>query len=185
VLAFAWGIQFIDPGIHPTVREHIHRAGYFVAFMFLLCGAARLARFNITKNPVPKNPGRPDRKYFVGLPIPAGAGMIAAVVYATDAVPLYAWPFAVAWIAFQLLLAFLMVSTWRYYSFKDINLRRPRKWVTVIGLGALVYLIWNWPQPVLLAMGLTYVGSGIVTRIGGALRRRFRHHELKPESQVG
>ena len=59
-----------------------------VAFLFLLCCAARLARFNIQKNPVPKNPGRPDRKYFVGLPTPAAAAMVAAVVYAADAEPL-------------------------------------------------------------------------------------------------
>ena len=40
----------------------VANTGYFVAFLFLLCGACRLARFNIQKNPVPKNPGRPDRK---------------------------------------------------------------------------------------------------------------------------
>jgi CDP-diacylglycerol--serine O-phosphatidyltransferase len=185
VLAFAWGIQFLDPAMNPMLRDHILRAGYFLAFMFLLCGAVRLARFNVTKNPVPKNPGRPDRKYFVGLPIPAGAGMVAAVVYAADCVPITWWPLAVAWLVLLALLSFLMVSTWRYYSFKDINLLRPRSPLTVILLGAFVYLIWNWPQPVLLAMGLTYVGSGIVTRIGGALRRRFRHSHTQPEHQVG
>jgi CDP-diacylglycerol--serine O-phosphatidyltransferase len=185
VLAFSWGIQFVDPTMNPMFREHILRAGYFIAFMFLLCGSARLARFNITKNPVPKNPGRPDRKYFVGLPIPAGAGMVAATVYAADGLSIYWWPLAVAWLALLLLLSFLMVSTWRYYSFKDINLRRPRRWVTVIVLGAFVYLVWNWPQPVLLAMGLTYVGSGIVTRLGGIVRRRLRPSPWRPERQVG
>ena len=57
----------------PRLLEYLRDAGYFVAFLFLLCGAVRLARFNIQKNPMPKNPGRPDRKYFVGLPIPAAA----------------------------------------------------------------------------------------------------------------
>src|SRR5215472_11589375 len=66
VLAFAWGVQFVDPLGAPMWRERLFNAGYFVAFLFLLCGSARLARFNIQKNPVPKNPGRPDRKYFVG-----------------------------------------------------------------------------------------------------------------------
>ena len=59
-----------------------HRVGYFIAFLFLLCGAARLARFNVQTNPIPKNPGRPDRKYFIGLPIPAAAAMVAAIVFA-------------------------------------------------------------------------------------------------------
>ena len=82
VLAFAWGVQFVDSGLAATLQHQLFQAGYFVAFLFLLCGAARLARFNVQKNPVPKNPGRPNRKYFVGLPIPGAAGTVAATVYA-------------------------------------------------------------------------------------------------------
>src|SRR5256885_8108090 len=48
------------------------------------------------------------------------------------------WPFAVVWLALLVMLSFLMVSTWRYYSFKDINLQRPRSWLMVIGLGSLI-----------------------------------------------
>src|SRR5437588_2410582 len=122
VLAFAWGVQFLDPGIGAGLHDQILRVGHFVAFMFLLCGAARLARFNVQKNPVPKNPGSPKRKYFVGLPIPAAASMVASVVYASDSVPITSWPLTIAWQALLALLSFLMVSTWRYYSFKEINL---------------------------------------------------------------
>ena len=82
-------------GIGASIRDQIHSAGYFIAFLFLLCGAARLARFNIQKNPIPKNPGRPDRKYFVGLPIPAAAGMVAAWCIAFDGEPLGWWPLSV------------------------------------------------------------------------------------------
>src|SRR5450631_2267167 len=57
VLAYAWGVQFIDPAIGPRIHEQITRFGTFASFLFLLCGAVRLARFNIQKNPVPKNPG--------------------------------------------------------------------------------------------------------------------------------
>src|SRR5580698_3359860 len=98
VLAFAWGVQFIDTTLGPTAREQLTRFGTFAAFLFLLCGAARLARFNIQKNPVPKNPGRPDRKYFVGLPIPAGAAMVAAVVFAFDGDPLINSVASAAWL---------------------------------------------------------------------------------------
>ena len=185
VLAFAWGIQFLDPSIDPGIREQVHRAGYFISFLFLLCGSARLARFNVQKNPVPKNPGRPDRKYFVGLAIPAGAGMVAAVVYAAGSSPIHFWPFAVVWLALLGLLSFLMVSTWRYYSFKDINLLRPRSPLMVIVLGSLIYLIWNYSQPVLLAMAGTYVASGILIRIGGIMRRRMRRSPPHPEPQIG
>jgi len=185
VLAFAWGIQFLDPSSDPWIREQVHRAGYFFSFVFLLCGSARLARFNVQKNPVPKNPGKPDRKYFVGLAIPAAAGMVAAVVYAANSSPIHLWPLAVVWLALLGLLSFLMVSTWRYYSFKDINLLRPRSPLMVIVLGILIYLIWNYSQTVLLAMAGTYVGSGILIRIGGIMRRRMRRSALPPEPQIG
>src|SRR5438128_602078 len=118
VLAFAWGVQFIDLAGPSMLREHIFRAGYFIAFLFLLCCAARLARFNIQKNPVPKNPGRPDRKYFVGMPTPAAAAVVVAVIYAADGEPITWWPLSVAWLGMLLLVGILMVSTWRYYSFK-------------------------------------------------------------------
>src|ERR1017187_1720819 len=80
VLAYAWGIRFIDAP--PALMPYIAKTGYFICFLFVLCGSARLARFNITTNPVPKNPGRNDRQYFVGLPIPAAAGTLAAGMFA-------------------------------------------------------------------------------------------------------
>src|SRR5580692_9478546 len=55
VLAFAWGVQLVDTTIGPNIREQMTRFGTFAAFLFLLCGAVRLARFNIQKNPIPKN----------------------------------------------------------------------------------------------------------------------------------
>jgi CDP-diacylglycerol--serine O-phosphatidyltransferase len=171
LLAYAWGVQFIDVSAGAALADHLQRAGKLVAFLFLLCGAARLARFNIQKNPVPKNPGRPDRKYFVGLPIPAAAAAVAAVVYFFDSQPVTSWQLSAAWIATLALLGFLMVSTWRYYSFKDINLRSPRSSLIVVILGALIIMIWFYSQIALLLMALTYVLSGIVIRILGILRR--------------
>jgi CDP-diacylglycerol--serine O-phosphatidyltransferase len=174
VLAFAWGVQFVDTSIAASIRSQLFRAGYFIAFLFLLCGAARLARFNVQKNPIPKNPGHPDRKYFVGLPIPAAALLVAAVVLAFGGQPLSWWPLSVAWLGLLLLLSFLMVSTWRYHSFKGINLSKPYTPLIFVLLGGLIYGIWNWPQPVLLAVASAYVASGIVIRIGGIVRRRLR-----------
>jgi CDP-diacylglycerol--serine O-phosphatidyltransferase len=188
VLAFAWGVQFVDFTSSGPLREYILRAGYFVSFLFLLCGASRLARFNVQKNPIPKNPGRSDRKYFVGLPIPGAAALVAAVVYACDADPLHWWPFSIAWMLLLGMLSFLMVSTWRYYSFKGLSLNRPRSYLLVIVLGALIYLIWLAPQVVLLILATVYVSSGIVIRIGGIVRRHLRHARPPrphPEHQVG
>jgi CDP-diacylglycerol--serine O-phosphatidyltransferase len=169
VLAFAWGIEFVHPPTDLITLEQLRRAGYFFSFVFLLCGAMRLARFNIQKNPVPKNPGRPDRKYFVGLPIPAAAATVAGVVYAFGSVPLREWELAAAWLALLGLLSFLMVSTWRYPSFKDINLLRPRSPLTFVLIGISIYLIWLFSRPALLALPACYVATGIVIRVGGAL----------------
>jgi len=182
VLAYSWGVHFVAPG--GFLLDH--RAGYFLAFLFLLCGAVRLARFNVQTNPVPKNPGRPDRKYFVGLPIPAGAGMVAAVVYASDSIPLQGWMFSAAWLTLLAFLSFLMVSTWRYPSFKEVHMTGPRSPLLVIVAGALILLIWNYSQAVLLALSSLYVATGIFIRAGGIIRRRFRPHRppAAPEHQV-
>ncbi len=183
VLAFAWGVQFVAAGF----GDRLHNAGYFFAFLFLICGAARLARFNIQKNPVPKNPGRPDRKYFVGMPIPAAAGVVAAVVYAAGGNPIAWWPVAVAWLAVLALLSFLMISTWRYYSFKGINLSKPYTPLIIILMGMFIYAIWNYAQPVLLIMATCYMASGIATRLGGMIRRRLKPALMRGrvEHQVG
>jgi CDP-diacylglycerol---serine O-phosphatidyltransferase len=185
VLAFAWGVQFVQLPVSEPIRLHLFDAGYFLAFLFLLCGAARLARFNIQKNPIPKNPGRPDRKYFVGLPIPAAAAMVAAVVFACDAVPIAYWPLSAAWLGLLALLGFLMVCTWRYYSFKGISLNKPRTPLIIIAVGAFIYAVWNYAQSVLLALAIIYVGSGIVIRIGGILRRRMRRTSVLEERKIG
>jgi CDP-diacylglycerol--serine O-phosphatidyltransferase len=191
VLAFAWGVQFADTGLAQAFQHQLTQAGYFVAFLFLLCGAARLARFNVQKNPIPKNPGRPNRKYFVGLPIPGAAGTVAATVYAFYGEPVAYWPIALIWLGLLGLLGFLMVSTWRYYSFKGFSLRQPRTPLIVIVLGGLVYSIWNYGHVVLPIMAGIYVGSGIAIRLGGIVRRHVLRRRLGgappsvPERQVG
>lgn len=172
VLAFCWGFSFISLSTDPRLREQILQAGYLLSFVYLLCGAARLARFNVATNPVPKNPGRPDRKYFVGLPIPAAAAFIASIIYAANSVPIDNWIISVLWLGLLALLSFLMVSTWRYRSFKDLNLLQPSSPLSLVLLGSLIFMIWNYSQPVLFAMCLTYTASGILVRIGGLLRRR-------------
>lgn len=184
VLAFAWGIEFTNAPPDPFTLEQLRRAGYFFVFFYLLCGAMRLARFNVQATPVLKNPGRPGRKYFAGLPIPSAAAMVAAVVFAADSTPLRDWRLSAAWLLLLGVLSFLMVSSWRYPSFKDLNLLRPRSPLTFLLAGSLIYLIWAMPQPVLLAMSTTYVLSGIVIRLGGLLRRRLRSSP-HPEHQIG
>jgi CDP-diacylglycerol--serine O-phosphatidyltransferase len=71
-----------------------------------------------------------------------------------------------------------MVCTWRYPSFKDLSLTQPRSPLSVVLIGSFIYLIWVFSKPVLLGMAVTYVASGIVIRIGGLVRRRFKGHPV-------
>jgi CDP-diacylglycerol--serine O-phosphatidyltransferase len=111
--------------------------------------------------------------------------MVAGVVFANDGEPLGYWPFAAVWLVLLIVLGLLMVSTWRYYSFKGISLSKPYTPLIIILVGAFIYLTWNWPQPVLLAMPAAYVASGILIRIGGIIRRRVRHHPPPPAPAPG
>jgi CDP-diacylglycerol---serine O-phosphatidyltransferase len=176
VLAWAWGFQFTDGSLPLRLQNQILNVGYFLVFVFVLCGAARLARFNIAVDPRPANPGRPGKKYFVGLPIPAAAGIVASIVYAAGSEPLTAWPFKVGLSLLLALVAFLMVSTWRYRSFKDFDLLSPRSPLSVVRLGIFLFLLSDkdYSKILLLGLSLVYVGSGIVVRIGGLLQRKFR-----------
>jgi CDP-diacylglycerol--serine O-phosphatidyltransferase len=136
---------------------------------------------------MPRNPGRPDRKYFVGLPIPAAAAMVASVVYFFGSEPLVSWPLVCAWLALLGLLSYLMICTWRYRSFKDLNLLRPRSPFTVVVLGIVIYAIWNFSQVFLLLLSTGYALSGILVRFAGSVRRRLlkRRTANAPEPQAG
>ena len=159
MLIYAWGVRSaIDP-IQAPLTAHLGPAGWIVSFAFLICGAARLARFNIDSI----KPGA-DRRYFVGLPIPAAAGVVAAVVH-WEKTPLTDWPITVIWLAAALALAFLMVSRVRYYTFKTLDLRRRRPYVTIILIGLIIWAMVFYSEPVLLTIALTYALSGVLQQI--------------------
>src|SRR6202521_4463594 len=122
LLAWAWGFHQVSAELsRPDMVTLLPRLGAIASFLFLIAGASRLARFNIAVNPQPSNPGRPGKKYFVGMPIPAGAGVIAAVVHFSHGDPLTSWVTSVSWLMMVVVVGYLMVSTWRFYSFKDID----------------------------------------------------------------
>jgi CDP-diacylglycerol--serine O-phosphatidyltransferase len=106
------------------------------------------------------------------MPIPAGAGVIAAVVHFSAGDPLLWWGSALTWLLIVVTAAYLMVSTWRFYSFKDINFnaRQPARLVVLIGL--LVAAVVLFSRPVLFVIALTYMFSGIFWRLHWVFRRR-------------
>lgn len=170
-LAYAWGIRGIE-GVYGTqLVQHLRQVGWIMTFAYVICGAARLARFNIDSV---KPSG--DRRYFVGLPIPAAAGVVAALVHWAK-YPVNDWVYGAVWLGVVGVLATLMVSRVRYYSFKAWDLRRRRPYVAIIAIGLVVWAIWAFSEPVLLTMALTYALSGPIAR----LTSRFRPHPPVPE----
>jgi len=155
----------------PDWRAKVIKIGAVMTFAFLLSGASRLARFNIQVNPQPSNPGRPGRKYFVGMPIPAGAGAIAAVVHLVQGNPLQIWWLSIGWAMYLSVVAFLMVSTWRFFSLKGINFRQPQNFRWIIVMGVAITLIILSSQYVLFGLALVYILSGVIARLSFVFRR--------------
>lgn len=164
LLAYVWALALVP------------RAGWPAAFLFLVCGVMRLARFNVQRQVV-------DARFFVGLPIPAGAAQIAAIVFVLPEPPGDALR-ATLVLALVVILAFLMVSTFRYRSFKGIDLRRRRSYMTVLGIALLFLLVAAHPEATLLAVTSLYTISGPLSWTLGALRRRKGPSAPAPATEV-
>jgi CDP-diacylglycerol--serine O-phosphatidyltransferase len=175
LLAYIWGFRMLPAMEHPLLRQQLMHIGIFVCFIFLICGASRLARFNISINPQPRNPGRPGKKYFVGMPIPAGAGVVSSVIHFKQGSPIDNPWIALVWLCLLLFTSFLMVSNWRFWSAKEITVgsRHPFRLFTIIGVvGALIVL---YHQYMLIIIAMAYLVSGVVARLAyswGRERRR-------------
>ena len=151
VLAYSWGLS------------DFHRLGWLVSFLFVVCGSMRLARFNIQTHVV-------DKRYFVGLPIPMGAGAIATLVLATpERLVSRVWMGGL--LVITVILSYLMISTIRYRSFKDLDLRRKRP-VWILPAIACLFAVVAWrPELALATVTLAFVSSGPVGKLVGYLRR--------------
>jgi len=180
LLAFVWGFHFLPDSMNAQMRQHLVQAGAFICFLFLLGGASRLARFNISPDAQPRNPGRPDRKYFVGMPIPAAAGLLAASVHFFNAYPVEEWWVAVPWLILVGLTAFLMVSTWRFWSAKEINFSRRHPFQLLVLLAVVAYIVLRYSNVVMFPLALAYMFSGIWARAAYGWSRRRRRRPLDP-----
>jgi CDP-diacylglycerol--serine O-phosphatidyltransferase len=138
--------------------------GWLVAFLFIVCGALRLARFNVQKSSV-------DGRYFVGLPIPAAAAPVAALVNVSPQ-PVDERTHAVVWLSLLIVLSFLMVSTFRYTSFKKVDLRSRRSYVNVVGIALLLIVFNMHPEWCLLALATLFWLSGPLAYLWGLVFRR-------------
>jgi CDP-diacylglycerol--serine O-phosphatidyltransferase len=184
LLALVWGFHFLPDSIDAQLLQHLHQAGAFICFLFLIGGVSRLARFNISHNPQPRNPGRPDRKYFVGMPIPAAAGLLAATVHYFYGIPVQAWWVAIIWLGIVGLSGFLMVSTWRFWSGKEINFSRSHPFQLLFLVLVVVYVIVRFSNVALFVMSLIYMFSGIWARAAYGWSRRRRWRRVAPAAEA-
>lgn len=145
VLAYHWGLSTWP------------RMGWLIGFLFVICGAMRLARFNIQESVT-------DRRFFVGLPIPAAAGVVAALVYQFPR-PMASQTEALPILILVTALSFLMVSKLRYYSFKDFDIKKRHPSLMILFLALLIVAVFTHPQTMLLFMATVYLLSGLVLKV--------------------
>jgi CDP-diacylglycerol--serine O-phosphatidyltransferase len=166
LLAYSWGVRHL-PGLESSEPlQQIMHFGWWFCLAFVVCCAWRLARFNIQG----MAPG--GSKYFVGMPTPAAAGMIASTVHMFKA-PIQDPRWAIAWIVLTLALAGLMTSTIRYSSFKDIPWTRKQPSLAIVVLALLGAAIWRWSEEVLFLLASAYTVTGLTLHLVRFLRHRL------------
>jgi CDP-diacylglycerol---serine O-phosphatidyltransferase len=164
-LAYVWGVRAMAANSAPQ-GLHLVQLGWLIGFFFVVCCAWRLARFNIHG----MAPG--SNRYFVGLPTPAGAGMIAAVVHAF-AEPIQDVKVSLLWLLLVLALGVLMSSTVRYYSFKDIQWTRRQPSLAIVLLALLVGSVVYFSQISLMLIASVYVLHGVAFQLVRTVRHRL------------
>ncbi|MBA2380011.1 MAG: CDP-alcohol phosphatidyltransferase family protein [Blastocatellia bacterium] len=172
-LIYSWGIA---AAFNENSTEH--GFGVFLLFMYLMCGAFRLARFNLqATRPRVLMEGTPkvDKKNFVGLPIPPAAGLMAAIVHFAP-LPLNGYGegaakfYAMLMMVLIAVLGVLMVSTLRYTSFKSVGSGRGNLYVVLL-IAAIGMLMWLYSNYVLLILATLYVSHGVLWYVFSLLRR--------------
>tara|TARA_R110002072_G_scaffold303107_1_gene493724 strand:- start:1921 stop:2760 length:840 start_codon:yes stop_codon:yes gene_type:complete len=176
----AFGAQFdsladmVSFGVAPAlivfswVLSTLGNAGWAASFIFMSCAALRLARFNVQLGTV-------DKRFFVGLQSPVAAGLVTFVVwvaYRYEIEPGY-WV-AVSTAVLTAVTGLLMVSNYRYYSFKEIHFKGTVPYVVFVLAVVLLVVIAQRPHEVLLTMCVVYAASGPVIGLYKTLRLRRR-----------
>lgn len=153
ILTFSWGLV------------ELGRLGWAAGFLFVTAAALRLARFNI------QSVASLDKRYFVGMPSPAAAGVPAATVYAWP-YPLAGYPQALLALAVVLVPALLMVSTIRFRSFKTLDLGWRRSYLYLFVIAAGLAAVATEPRVMLLVLAYGYMTSAFIGLAYTRLRRR-------------
>jgi len=166
----SFGIEYdsladlISFGVAPGVMMYLWalrpmgRIGWLAAFLFTVCGALRLARFN-TQTTVS------DSTYFTGLPIPAAAGIVATTILFYHRLDITGAPNAPVILLLAYLLSFLMVSNVKYYSFKKLEPFKKMKFNVLVTVILVLVFIVAQPSIALFLTGLVYLIHGPILTI--------------------
>ena len=146
------------------ILQDIGKTGWVVAFLYVACAALRLARFNVQIGSV-------DKKWFIGLPSPSAAALVAASVWTFHSFDAEAFGFKLLMLVIVGAAGVLMVSNIRYYSFKDIDLKGPVPFVVLLAIVLGFVVISVQPSVMLLLLFGAYVASGPVM----AAMRKVKH----------
>ncbi|ANF59228.1 CDP-diacylglycerol--serine O-phosphatidyltransferase [Halotalea alkalilenta] len=153
VVAFSWSLQSLG------------KFGWICAFIFVAGAALRLARFNVQIGSV-------DKKWFIGLPSPSAAAMVASCVWAFDSFEIDAFAFDLLMALIVAVMGILMVSNIRYYSFKEIDFRSPVPFVALLAIVLAFVVISLQPSVVLLILFSGYALSGPIMALVRNVRRQ-------------
>ena len=164
-LAYAWGVR-ASASAAAAPALHLVQLGWLIGFIYVVCCAWRLARFNIHG----MAPG--GSRYFVGLPTPAAAGMIAALVHGFRN-PIDDGRISLLWLLLVLALGILMSSTVRYYSFKDVEWTRRLPSLAVVLVALLVGSIIFFSTIILPLIASVYLLHGLVFQTVRVVRHRL------------
>ncbi|MDM7480399.1 MAG: CDP-diacylglycerol--serine O-phosphatidyltransferase [Halomonas sp.] len=140
------------------ILQDIGKTGWVVAFLYVACAALRLARFNVQIGSV-------DKKWFIGLPSPSAAALVAASVWTFHSFDADAFGFKLLMLLVVGAAGILMVSNIRYYSFKDLDFKKPVPFVVLLAVVLGFVMISVQPSVMLLLLFGAYVCSGPVLAV--------------------
>jgi CDP-diacylglycerol---serine O-phosphatidyltransferase len=154
----------------PTGGEYLwfRNVGWFIGFVYLLCAAMRLARFNVITNPLLRPGKKESSKDFVGLPVPAAAATVASLVLLLLKLQdsdrsLKSWALTLPFL--MLLVAVLMVSTVRYPSSKNVDMQTQTRMQTFILILVVVGLMILYKEIALFGICLGYIFFGLIRHL--------------------
>lgn len=140
------------------ILQDIGKTGWVVAFLYVACAALRLARFNVQIGSV-------DKKWFIGLPSPSAAALVAASIWTFHSFDAEAFGFKLLMLLIVAAAGVLMVSNIRYYSFKEVDLKGPVPFVVLLAIVLGFVVISMQPSVMLLLLFGAYVASGPVMAV--------------------